>query len=269
MGGVSLLFSLTLFNATIDNGRWNQTPPVPKDRDRETHGPWSVVSFWGGHCERSPVLLPDFRTGLAAIPAILEGHSVFHGGVDDAFFVQTLHHIIHGFHDGHLAGIHDDFRIFGLLVGGGDAGKVGDLPGTGFFIEALGIAIFADLQVALYEDFDEVAVVEQGPDPLAILLVGGDEGGDDDGAGVGEQLGHLAHPADVLLPVSGGEAEVTIQAVADVVAIQGVGVVAQVEEFLFQVYRQGRFPGAGEAGEPDNRAPVAVAAFPHGLGDFG
>lgn len=51
---------------------------------------------------------------------------------------------------------------------------------------------------------------------------GGDEAGDAHQTGVGEQLGHLGHAADVLLAVLGGEAQVLVEAVADVVPVQRV-----------------------------------------------
>ena len=47
-----------------------------------------------------------------------------------------------------------------------------------------------------------------------------------DQAGVDHQLGHLGDAADVLHPVGVGEAEVAVEAVADVVAVEQVGVAA-------------------------------------------
>jgi hypothetical protein len=47
-----------------------------------------------------------------------------------------------------------------------------------------------------------------------------DEAGDADEASVCEQLGHLSNTSDVLLTVSGCEAQVLVEAMADVVPIQ-------------------------------------------------
>ena len=54
------------------------------------------------------------------------------------------------------------------------------------------------------------------------LSEGGNEAGDAHQASVGEQLGHLRNAPDILLPVRGGEAQVSVQSMADVVAVQGV-----------------------------------------------
>jgi len=49
------------------------------------------------------------------------------------------------------------------------------------------------------------------------------EGAEGDDSGVGEKSSHFRHAADVLLSVLGGEAQVLVQPVADVVAVQTVG----------------------------------------------
>ena len=46
---------------------------------------------------------------------------------------------------------------------------------------------------------------------------------------------------------------------ADVVAVEDVGVHAEVEQFAFERARDRAFAGAAQAGEPDDRALVAVA----------
>ena len=47
-----------------------------------------------------------------------------------------------------------------------------------------------------------------------------------DQAGIDEQLGGLADAADVLHPVGIGEAEIAVEAVADIVAVEQIGVPA-------------------------------------------
>ena len=73
-------------------------------------------------------------------------------------------------------------------------------------------------------------------------------------AGVGEQLGHLADAADVLLAVGGGEAQVLVQAVADVVAVEHVGQVAALDQGVLEGEGDGALARAAQAGEPDGRA---------------
>ena len=66
----------------------------------------------------------------------------------------------------------------------------------------------------------------------------------------------------------GREAEVAAQPVADVVAVQHIGVLAQVEQLALQFGGDGGLAGAGQAGEPDDAARVAVAAGPVFGGDL-
>lgn len=70
-----------------------------------------------------------------------------------------------------------------------------------------------------------------------------DETGDAHQPGVGEQLGHLRNTADVLLAVHGGEAQVLVQAVADVVSVQRVAGNGVGHEKLFQGKTDGRLSG--------------------------
>lgn len=49
-----------------------------------------------------------------------------------------------------------------------------------------------------------------------------DKTGDADQPGIGEQFGHLSDSTDVLLAVQGGEAQVLVEAVANVVSVQRV-----------------------------------------------
>src|SRR5581483_956673 len=94
---------------------------------------------------------------------------------------------------------------------------------------------------------------------IAVGAVGGNERGDADDAGVGEEFSDLADAADVFLAVPGREAEIGIQAVADVVAVEDVGVLAGVEEFAFEFGGDGGLARAGKAGEPDHAAGVVIA----------
>ena len=57
---------------------------------------------------------------------------------------------------------------------------------------------------------------------LCYLGERGDEAGDADKSSICEEFGHLSDAADVLLAVSGAEAQVFIQAVSDIIAIQRV-----------------------------------------------
>src|SRR5207247_5433413 len=73
--------------------------------------------------------------------------------------------------------------------------------------------------------------------------------------------------ADVLGPVGGREAEVLVEAVADVVAVEDEGVHVALPERLLERHRDGGLPRAGEAGEPDRGAAVPAQARPIGPRD--
>src|SRR3546814_1760488 len=61
-------------------------------------------------------------------------------------------------------------------------------------------------------------------------------------------------------PVGVGEAEVAVQSMADVVAIEQIGVVAQRVQALLDQVGDGRLAGARQAGEPQAARQLALAA---------
>jgi len=69
------------------------------------------------------------------------------------------------------------------------------------------------------------------------------ETGDAHQPSVGEQPGHLCNTADVLLAVYGGEAQVLVQAVANVVSVQRVAGNRVGHEKLLQGKADGRLSG--------------------------
>ena len=81
-----------------------------------------------------------------------------------------------------------------------------------------------------------------------------DEGADHDQPGVAHQLGDLADPADVLDAVGVGEAEVAVEPVTDIVAVEQHRVAADRQQLLFETVGDRRFAGAGQPGEPQHRA---------------
>ena len=71
-------------------------------------------------------------------------------------------------------------------------------------------------------------------------------------------LRDLGDAADVLDAVGVGEAEVLVEAVADVVAVEQVGVPAQRVQALLDEVGDGRLAGAGQAGEPQHAGLLAL-----------
>ena len=188
-----------------------------------------------------------------------------------------------------------DFRVLRCLIGGADAGELGDLAFSRLLVETLGVACLGHLEREVDEDLDksERLVVGVGSGLgsmkltglLAVGLVGRDEGGDGDGGAVREELGdlwalgsaiacfngrsrnraHLCYPPDVLIPALLIEAQVFVEAEAHVVAIETVCCEAEVEQVLLKRSGDGRLARGGQASEPNGEAAllaecVALAA---------
>lgn len=153
-------------------------------------------------------------------------------------FLQHLHNA-HNTHlvDQHLQHLLDARLHVGLrsqnaqlgvrrrLVGGIDAGEASDLARARPFVKSFHVSLLAHLQRRVYEDLDErqSGFLVQLPRAVSVTLERRDEAGETHDAAVGEQLRHLRDPADVLLAILSAEAEVPIEARADVVAIERVG----------------------------------------------
>ena len=160
-----------------------------------------------------------------------------------------------------------NLRLLRRFVGIVDAGEVLYLPGPGLFVQTLGIAFFGLGERNLHVDFDEFAGLHAGAHGIAVLFVRADEAGDRDDAGIGEQLGDFADAANVFGAVFGGEAEVLVQAHADVVAIEAIGVLLLVKQHLLQDAGDGALAGGGEAGHPDGDALLIEELLPLLAGD--
>lgn len=163
-------------------------------------------------------------------------------------------------------GLDDDLGLVGGLVGAADAGELLDLAGAGLLVEALGVAPLGDLEGHINIDLHKrkrlfIAVLGRGgvqvAGELAVGAEGGDEGGDGDGGRVGEELGDLADAADVLLAVGLGEAQVPVQAEADVVAVEPVRGHAEVQQVLLERRRHRRLAARRQAREPEREALLA------------
>lgn len=91
-----------------------------------------------------------------------------------------------------------NFWLLRRLIRGADTGELFDLAGLGLLVETLGVALLGFLDGHVDENFDEgqrgVGVLGVGVEfagELAIGFVGGDEGGEGNGRGVGEEFGDL------------------------------------------------------------------------------
>ena len=142
--------------------------------------------------------------------------------------------------------------MFGLFIRAVDAGEVLQLTRARLAIQALHVALFCDIQRRVHIDLDEIAVLHQVAHHLPLGPEGRDEGGQHDQPGIGHQPRHLAHAADVFHPVGIGKAQIAVQPVTHIVAIQKEGVLAQGMQLLFHDIGDGRFARTRQAGEPDD-----------------
>ena len=93
-------------------------------------------------------------------------------------------------------------------------------PALRLLVEALGVALHADLDRRVDEDLDELAVADQLARHAPLGAERRDERDEHDQPGIDEQLRRLADAADVLDAVGIGEAEVAVEPVADIVAVE-------------------------------------------------
>ena len=121
--------------------------------------------------------------------------------------------------------------------------KLDQLAPPGLAVEALGVALLGDLERRVDVDLDELARL----DPFACHLPLGaerrDERHEHDQAGVDHQPGDLGDAADVLDAVGIGEAEVLVEAVAYVVAVEQVRVPTELVQLALDDVGDGRLAG--------------------------
>jgi len=184
--------------------------------------------------------LGDFKSGV-----FLCDFSLYDEGVDNALFVKPSEDSLfdHVF-DHHLdariefvfASVDGKSSIFGLIVGGGDSGEVGDLSSTGLLVQSLGIAFFAALDgsgdVGLAE-FQVSIGVSRG-DNVSGSLLGGDERAEDDLSSLVEKFGDFSDTADVLGTVLRRECEALVHTLTDDISIKAEDA-GGVTDFLIEV----------------------------------
>src|SRR5207253_981155 len=76
---------------------------------------------------------------------------------------------------------------------------------------------------------------------------------------LGEDPRDLADAPDILAALGRREAEIGIEPLADIVAVEDRRLIPEFEELLLEHPREGRLAGSGKAGKPDDAAEVPVA----------
>ena len=110
------------------------------------------------------------------------------------------------------------------FIGGIDTGEAFNFSSAGFFIEPLGITLFADFQRCVDENLNKLPVGHQLPDEIAVGLVRGDESRAGNETGIGKQFGHLSNSADVFGPVLRRKTKVLVEPHPDIVSVEEIGV---------------------------------------------
>ena len=124
----------------------------------------------------------------------------------------------------HLGRVDADFGLGRRLIGAVDAGEVLELAGARLLVEALDVALSAtasgvSMKISMNSPSGSIArTISRSARNGEMKAVMHDQ------AGIGHQLRDFADAADVLDPVGLGEAQVLVEPVADVVAVEQEGV---------------------------------------------
>jgi hypothetical protein len=111
-----------------------------------------------------------------------------------------------------------------------DAGKIAELATACFGTEALGVTPLALLKQSIEKNLPEFTFVKAGACQFPFCAKRANERDRHDESGVHGKAGHLGDAADVLDPIHFSKAEVAVQPVALLIAVEKVGVLSEGEE---------------------------------------
>ncbi len=143
-----------------------------------------------------------------------------------------------------------NFRGNRRLVRAINSGEVFQFAASGFGVEAFRVAPFTLSQWCVDKDFKEFARSEERAGVIALRTVGADERDDRDKAGIDKQARDLGNPANVFDAISLREAEILIQAKANFVTVEQIGVSTGSVQAPFQRVCNRGFAGCRKASEP-------------------
>jgi hypothetical protein len=172
------------------------------------------------------------------------------------FFADGFEEFEGGVLDGGGLGVEDEVGVLRGLERAVLAGEIGDFAAGGLGVEAFDVALFAGFVAGFNIDFEQV-VAEQAAGEVAEFAAGSDGGDEGDDALGDEDFGDLGNAADVFEAVLVGEAEVGVEAGAEVVAVEDGGEAPLLVEDALGGVGDGGFPGAGQTAKPDDEAALA------------
>src|SRR5215469_1176170 len=154
------------------------------------------------------------------IPLYLMSFSIFSFVFQHALATQLVHHLRHALLHAVAIGVQGDLGGLRRFVRRVYTGEVLDLAGTRLAVQSLGIALLADLDGRVQEHLDELARLQELTHQPPISAERRDKGGDHNHPGVHKQTRYLTDATDVLHARLIAEAQILVEPVAHVVAIQ-------------------------------------------------
>lgn len=142
------------------------------------------------------------------------------------FFNENIDNFLHTLLDGQFVSIKHQVGLFGWLVGLVDAGEAADLALVSLLIESLGVTSFAHLERRGHKALDEgqAGLLVNLPRPPPIAREWTDAAGQCNRAAVGKQTRHLGNATNVFASILFTKFKVRVEAMPNVVAIEGVAV---------------------------------------------
>jgi hypothetical protein len=160
-----------------------------------------------------------------------------------------------------LFGIECEVGALGGLEGAVLAGEVCDLSTGRLGVETFDVALFAGFVGGFYVGFEEVLFADDAACEVAEFAARGDGGDEDDDAVLDENLSEFGDSADIFQAILVGEAEVRIEAGAQVVAVEDDCETALLMEDTLCGVGDGGFPRAGKSAHPDGEASLVQESF--------
>src|SRR5690606_19161562 len=148
--------------------------------------------------------------------------------------------------------VDDNLGIFRPLIVGRDTGEILDLAGPRLFIKPLDVARLADFERGVDKNLEKLILLHERARHLPLALEGRDEGDEGDQPGIDHQPRRFTDAADILDPVRIGEAKILVEAVADVIAVEQIGMLAERMQLLLDEVGNRRLAGAREPREPED-----------------
>ncbi len=174
---------------------------------------------------------------------------------------QGLNDLVGTLLDRELARIERDLGIQRGLVRVVHAGEAHRLAGgdgvAGLGVEALHVALLADIERGVAEDLNEVPLRHLAGF-VASFAIGADHRAEDRAAVLGDQASDVAHATDVRISIFLAEAEPLRQVGPDLVAVEHRGVATVLGQAFGQGVSDGALARSGKAGEPDRQPLVEL-----------